>query len=64
MQWYHWLKAGSVHNWGTKKEWHVFKGFQKTTLDFYLSYIIVVVVDCCMPINKMIFYWINKNNLK
>jgi len=30
--------------------------FQRTTLDFYLSYIIVVVVDFCMPINKMMSY--------
>jgi hypothetical protein len=31
----------------------VFKGQQRTTLDICLSYIIIVVVDYCMPIDKM-----------
>jgi hypothetical protein len=38
-----------------KKNDLVFKGQQKTTLDICLSYIIIVVVDCCMPIDKMMF---------
>jgi hypothetical protein len=29
------------------------KGQQRTTLDFCLSYIIIIGVDCCMPIDKM-----------
>ncbi len=49
---FHLLK-GSIHNWVTKKECLTEKGLQMTTLDFCLSYIIIIVVDCCMPINKM-----------
>jgi hypothetical protein len=52
------------HNWCTKKESLIFKGLQKTTLDLFLSYIIIVVVDCCMPIDKMMSCKINKNILK
>jgi hypothetical protein len=44
---------GCIDDWGTKKEWPIFKGLQKTTLDFCLSYIIIVVMDCCMPTNRM-----------
>jgi hypothetical protein len=44
---------GCIHEWGTRKEWHVFKGLQRTTLDFCLSYIIIVIMDCCMLIDKM-----------
>jgi hypothetical protein len=44
---------GCIHDWGTEKEWHVFKGLQRIILDFCLSYIIIVVVNCCMPINKI-----------
>jgi hypothetical protein len=40
------------------------KGLQKTTLNFCLSYIIIIVVDCCMPIDKMMSFLINKNILK
>ncbi len=43
----------TIHDWGTKKEWPIFKRLQKTTLDFFFNYIIIVVMDCCMPINKM-----------
>ncbi len=42
------------------------KGLQKTTLDFYLSYIIIILMDFCMPIDKMmslILIKIFKNNL-
>jgi hypothetical protein len=28
------------------------KRLQRTTLDFFLYYIIIIVVDCCMPIDK------------
>jgi hypothetical protein len=45
-----------------KKEWLVFKGLQRTTLDFCLSYIIFIV-DFCMPIDEMMSCYINKNNL-
>ncbi len=45
---------GSIHNWGTKKECLIEKGLQRTTLDFYLFYIIIIVMDCCMLIDKMI----------
>jgi hypothetical protein len=55
---------GCVHNWGTKKEWPIFKGLQKTTLDLCLSYIIIIVMDCCMLIDKMMSYKTNKNILK
>jgi hypothetical protein len=50
------LIKGCIHNWGTKKEWLVFKGLQRITLDFCLFYIIIVVMDCCMPIDKMMSY--------
>jgi hypothetical protein len=33
-----------------------FKNYKGTTLGFCLSYIIIVVVDCYMPIDKMISY--------
>jgi len=35
-----------------KRNDSVFKGQQRTNLDIYLSYIIIVV-DCCNPIAKM-----------
>jgi hypothetical protein len=44
---------GSIHDWATKNECLIEKGLQKTTLDFCLSYIIIILVDCCMPIDKM-----------
>jgi len=37
------------------------KGLHMTTLDFCLSYIIIIEVDCCMPIDKMMSSSINKN---
>jgi hypothetical protein len=46
----------SIHNWGTKKKCLTKKGLQKTTLDFCLSYIIIIVMDCCMLIDKMMSY--------
>ncbi len=47
---------GSIHNWGTKKECLIEKGLQRTTLDFCLSFIIIIVMDCCMPIDKMMSF--------
>jgi hypothetical protein len=44
---------GSIHNWGTKNECLIEKGVQKTTLDFHLFYIIIIVVDFYMPIDIM-----------
>jgi hypothetical protein len=44
---------GCIHNWGTKKEWLVFKGLWRTTLNFFRSYIIIVGVNCCMSIDIM-----------
>jgi hypothetical protein len=32
------------------------KRLQRITLDFCLSYIILIVMDCCMPIDKMMFF--------
>jgi hypothetical protein len=52
----------SIHNWGTKKECLIEKGLQKTALDFCLSYIIIIIMDCYMPIDKMMFLKINTNN--
>ncbi len=52
---------GSIHDWGTKNECLIEKGLQKTTLDFCLSYIIINVMDCCMVIDKMMSFEINKN---
>jgi len=46
-------RVGSIHDWGTKKECLIKKGLQNITLDFCLSYVIIIVVDCCMPIDKM-----------
>jgi hypothetical protein len=47
------IKKRCIHDWGTKKEWAIFKGLQKTILDFFKFYIIIVVMNCYMPINKM-----------
>jgi hypothetical protein len=33
----------------------------KKKLDFILSYIIMIVMDCCMSIDKMTSSYINKN---
>jgi hypothetical protein len=51
----------SIHNWGTKKKCWSFERLQQTILYFCLSYIFIVVMDCCMPIDKMMSCWINKN---
>jgi len=45
---------GSIHDWGTKKECLTEKGLHRTTFDFFFSYIIIIVIDYCMPIDKMI----------
>jgi hypothetical protein len=55
------LFNGCVHNWGTNKERPIFKVLQRRTLDFCLSYIIIIVMDCCMLIDKMMSYKNNKN---
>jgi len=47
---------GFIHDWGMKKECLIEKGLQMITLDFSLSYIIMTVVYCCMPIDKMMFF--------
>jgi hypothetical protein len=36
-----------------KKELLIEKWLQKETLDFILFYIIIIVMDCCMSIDKM-----------
>jgi hypothetical protein len=41
------IRGGSIHDWGTKKECLTKKGLQRTTLDFYLFYIIIIVMDFC-----------------
>jgi hypothetical protein len=51
-----WITCGSIHDWGIKKECITEKGLQMTTLDFCLSYIIIIVMDYCMPIDKMIYF--------
>jgi hypothetical protein len=55
---------GSVHDWGTKKECLTEKGLQKTTLDFLICYIIIIAVDCYMPIVKVISFFKFKKYLK
>jgi len=45
---------GSIHNWGTKMECLTKKGLQYW--DFCLFYIIIIVMDCCTPIDKMIYF--------
>jgi hypothetical protein len=42
----------SIHDWGTKKE-RLTKGLERTTLDFFKSYIIIIVMEYCTPIYKM-----------
>jgi hypothetical protein len=37
---------------GVPKRNVIEKGQQRTTLEFCLSYIIIIGVDCCMPIDK------------
>jgi hypothetical protein len=49
------LSNGSIHDWGTKNECLIEKALQRTILDFILFYIIMIVVHCCMPIEKMMF---------
>jgi hypothetical protein len=42
-----------------------FKGLHKsTTSSFLYIYMIISVMDCCRPIDKMMSCEINKNNLK
>jgi len=53
--------SGCIYDWGTKKKCLIEKGLQRTTLDFCLPYIIIIVVDCCLPIDKMMSFLINKN---
>jgi hypothetical protein len=55
---------GSIHDYGTKKDYLFEKRLQKRTLDFYLSYIIIIVVDCCTPIDKLMSFLINKSIFK
>jgi len=58
LKWNSWVTSclGSIHDWGTKKECLIKKGLQRKTLNFCLSYIIISIVDCCMPIDKMICF--------
>jgi hypothetical protein len=46
-------KDKSIQNWGIEKKWLIFKGLRRTSFDFFKSYIIIVVVDYCMPIDKL-----------
>jgi hypothetical protein len=48
------LVPWSIHGWGTKKECLSFKGLESTPFDFVLFFIIVIVLDCFMPIGKMV----------
>jgi len=41
-----------IHDWGTKKIDMYLKDY-KGQLWIFLSYIIIVLVDCCKPIDKM-----------
>jgi hypothetical protein len=44
-----------MYSWlGYQKEWPIFEELQRKKLHFCLSYIILVVMHCCMPIDKMI----------
>jgi len=43
-----------------KKKYLIEKGLQKTTLDFCLSYIIIIAMDYCMPLDKMMFHKFKK----
>jgi hypothetical protein len=47
------LLRGSIHDWGTKKECLIEKGLQRTTLNIFLFYIIIIAVDCYMARNTM-----------
>jgi len=47
---------GSIHDWGTKNKCLTKKGLHRTTLNFFLSYIIIIVMDCCMPLDKMMSF--------
>jgi hypothetical protein len=44
-------QVGCINDWGTKNEGYNFQGLQG--LNFCLFYIIIAVVDFCMPIDKM-----------
>jgi len=43
---------GSIRDWGTKNEC-LTKKSHMTILNFYLFYIIIIVMNCYMPIDKM-----------
>jgi len=47
-------------NESSKNECLIFKGFRNPTLYLYLIEIKTIQVDCCMLINKMMCYYINK----
>jgi hypothetical protein len=49
------LLVGSIHGWSAIKEWPIFKILPMTNLIFLLFKIIIVVLNCCMPIDKMTF---------
>ncbi len=49
-----------IHNESSRKEFLTFKGFRSPTLNFYFIEMITIVVDCCMLINKMMFYYNNE----
>jgi hypothetical protein len=55
-----WAKVHTMFRW-FQCEWPIFEKLPKTTLDFHLSYIIIVVVECCMPIIKWCFVKVIKN---
>jgi hypothetical protein len=40
---------GSIHDWGTKKECWIEKDYKEQLWIFF----IIFIVDCCMPIDKM-----------
>jgi hypothetical protein len=51
-----WLDNGHIHNQGTQNVFLMKKKLQRTSMDFYNIYFLIIIVDFCMPIAKMISY--------
>ncbi len=45
--------GGHIHNQGTQKNYLMKKGLQRTILDFYNVYFLIIIMDYCMPKTKM-----------
>ncbi len=42
-----------IHNYGTQKDCLLIKKLQRIILDLYSIYCLIIIVNCCMPITRM-----------